>query len=49
MHQSNSQKDLQLLLVFVLTASLMLLGVGLSAVVKVSTHDTALWTKVASW
>lgn len=50
MHQSNSQKDLQLLLAFVVAASLLLFGIGVSSVVQVSTRDTGLWTKnVASW
>ncbi|MBE9028438.1 hypothetical protein IQ266_01545 [filamentous cyanobacterium LEGE 11480] len=50
MYQSDSQKDLKLLLAFVMTASLLLLGIGLNSVVQVSTRDTGLWTQnLASW
>jgi hypothetical protein len=42
MYQSNSQKDLKLLLAFVITASLVLLGMGVRSVVKVSTQETGL-------
>jgi hypothetical protein len=42
MHPSNSHKDLKLLLVFVMIASLVLLGIGIRSVVKVSTQETGL-------
>jgi cobalt transporter subunit CbtB len=47
---ANSQADLKLLLALILTSSLVLLGVGFSTIVHLSTHDTGLFThNLTSW